>query len=169
MKILKIVSKKHGTFKIKLDDDDYRRVTEGWNTPKWCVRICKNRHNLFYFQKRLSGKTKEERKLIEMHRYLMGFPNGIVDHINGDTTDNRRKNLRVISNADNIRKGKVRTNNKSGYTGVRWEKKRKKWLATIRVNYKTIHLGRFILKKDAIKARKLAEKKYNYEITSTRI
>lgn len=158
MKILTINSKKHGTFKIKLDDEDYLKATTTWKSPGWCVRKCQNRENLFYFQKRLPGGN-----LIELHRWLMNFPKkGVVDHINGNTLDNRKENLRVISNADNLRKGKLRTNNKTGISGVRKNKKNKYkiWTATIKVNYKTKYLGSFVEKKDAIKARKEAEKKY---------
>lgn len=100
-------------------------------------------------------------KLIEMHRFIVKAKKGeIVDHINGNTLDNRRKNLRVVTNSENIRKGKIRTNNRSGITGVSFDKERKRWLAEIKIMYKHIHLGRFKTKKEAIKARKEAEKKY---------
>lgn len=156
MKILKINSKTHGTFKIKLDDEDYLKATTTWRTPKWCVRKCKDRHSLYYFQKRIPGG-----RLIELHRWIMGEPNGeIVDHINGDTLDNRKSNLRITTNGSNIRKGKIRTNNKSGITGVRFRKERNRWVASIKVNYKKINLGSFKNKEDAIKARREAEKKY---------
>lgn len=155
MKILKINSKKHGTFKVLLDDADYELVTASWRTPKWCARICTNRRNLIYFQKRLPGGS-----LIELHRFLMGFPKGVVDHINGNTLDNRRKNLQILNNSQNISKGRIRLNNSSGTSGVHFDKSRKKWAARIKVMYKEIHLGRFKNKSDAIKARKEAEKKY---------
>ena len=44
--------------------------------------------------------------------------------------------------------------------GYCWNKLRNKWQAQIKINKKCIHLGYFIDKKDAIKARKEAEKKY---------
>ena len=76
----------------------------------WCVRVSPGRKDLFYFQHR----TKQG--LIEMHRFIMNFPKGkYVDHINHNTLDNRKCNLRICNNADNIRNGKIRTNNKSGY------------------------------------------------------
>lgn len=53
-----------------------------------------------------------------------------------------------------------RVDNKSGYTGVTWCAPRNKWTAHISLNYKTIHLGYFINKEDAAKARKEAEAKY---------
>ena len=123
----------------------------------WCVRVPPGRKDLFYFQHR----TKQG--IIEMHRFIMNFPKGkYVDHINHNTLDNRKCNLRICNNADNIRNGKIRTNNKSGYNGICFDKSRNKWLAGIKVNYKRIFLGRYVNIEDAIKARKEAEKKYFY-------
>lgn len=51
----------------------------------------------------------------------------------------------------------MRTNNKSGFSGVFYDKNDGKWLAKIKVMYKTINLGRYINKEDAIQARKKAE------------
>jgi hypothetical protein len=155
MKILNILSKKYGSFKVKLDNEDYERL-KSFKTMKWCARFCKHRHNLIYFQKRLSNK-----KLIELHRWVMNFPKGkTVDHINNNTLDNRKCNLRICNNSTNIRNGRIRINNKSGHTGVRFRRDRDKWYATIRVNYKIISLGAYKNKEDAINVRKQAELKY---------
>jgi len=79
-----------------------------------------------------------------LHRFIMAFPSGIVDHINGDRMDNRRSNLRIVTNAQNIQNGRTRrTNNKTGFKGVCWDTERSKFLATITVNKQTIHIGRF--------------------------
>lgn len=83
-----------------------------------------------------------------------------IDHIDHNTLNNQKSNLRICSNADNIRNGKLRVNNKSGYTGVRYRKDRKKWYAYIKVNYKNITLGTYKTKEEAINARKEAEIKY---------
>lgn len=154
MKILTIKSKKYGIFNIKLDNEDYEKLKQ-FRTMKWCPRVCKDRHNLVYFQKRMSNDT-----LIELHRFLMDFPDGIVDHINGDTLDNRRCNLQIITNAANIRKGKIRTTNTSGYSGIWKDKISGKWVAEIKVNYKKIQLGRSFDIDEVIKLRKEAEDKY---------
>ena len=123
----------------------------------WCVRVPPGRKDLFYFQHR----TKQG--IIEMHRFIMNFPKGkYVDHINHNTLDNRKCNLRICNNADNLRNGKIRTNNKSGYNGICFDKNRNKWLVGIKVNYKRIFLGRYDKIEDAIKARKEAEEKYFY-------
>ena len=87
-----------------------------------------------------------------MHHYLLGGipPNGfVVDHINGDGLDNRRANLQIISNADNIRRSSKRT------AGVYYLKrlKRKPWRAEVTVDSVKYHLGYFKTQEDAIAAR----------------
>ena len=150
MRTITVVSRTFGEYSLSVDEADYLRLKELGG--KWCVVIKRGRP---YFQKRLPGN-----KLVELHRWLMGEPKGkYVDHISGDTLDNRRSNLRVCSNAANIRNGKIRTNNTTGVTGVR-QPRGKKWEARIRVNYKIIILGFFDKFEDAVNARKQAEKKY---------
>jgi hypothetical protein len=150
MKKWKISSKTFGTQYILLDDIDY----EGMKLlgGKWSLGGKRGR---FYAQKRFNGQ------LIEMHRYFMQPKKGeYVDHINRNTLDNQRKNLRICSNSANLRNGRIRSNNSSGITGVRWEKSRNKWVAKMKVFYKDVFLGRYVTLKDAINARKQAEKKY---------
>ncbi len=158
MAVLQVKSKKHGNFDVLLDDDDFERVSQLGRTNKWCVRACRNRHALYYFQKRLS-----DQKLIELHRFITNCPKGmVVDHINGNTIDNRKENLRICTNASNIRKGKIRIQNTSGCSGVRKlpECRVETWEARIRVNYKIIILGRFRTFEQAVEVRKEAERKY---------
>ena len=156
MKILEIKSKKHGVFQVLLNDDDYEKVTKTFRTPKWCVRMCFRRNGLFYFQKRMSDGS-----LIEMHRWIINAPKGTyVDHINHNCCDNRKENLRIVTNAQNLRNGQLRPNNKSGCKGVFMSNRDKVWIAGIKVNYKPIYLGKFKNFEDAVAARKAAEKKY---------
>ncbi len=88
-----------------------------------------------------------------------------LDHTNGDSFDNRIENLTEVSQSINVLKGKVRKNNKSGYTGVRYNKVRRKWQAYICLNYKLKSLGFFFDKESAIDARKVEQQKLlnNYE------
>lgn len=83
--------------------------------------------------------------------YVTGeFPDGQVDHINGNRSDNRFCNLRIVSNAENAQNiGGPQRNNKSGYLGVSWHKLSNKWQAQIAVNGCSRHLGLFEQKEDA--------------------
>lgn len=122
--------------------------------------------------KNSGGKTYGQVKLNQIsymtHRicFMMhyGFLPIEVDHINGDGTDNRAKNLRCANrqtNAMNMRKFKTNT---SGITGVSWDKRNKKWYSYIKINQSMINLGRFTDKFEAICARKSAESKYNFKL-----
>ena len=151
MKKIRINSKKYGILEILLDDEDYNKIQKDFNNLNWS--ITKN-HNGLYAQKRVNKKN------IYLHRYIMNNPNGIVDHINHNTLDNRKENLRITNNSNNLRNGNIRKNNKSGINGVYYDKKRNKYSASIKVNYKNIFLGRFKTLEEAIKIRKQAELKY---------
>lgn len=67
-----------------------------------------------------------------LHRAIMGNPPGVfVDHINGNTLDNRRENLRVASRGQNRVNSKLNKDNASGYTGVMWHRRDKRWIARV--------------------------------------
>lgn len=86
------------------------------------------------------------------------WPEGEIDHINGVRTDNRLANLRDVSITINRRNCKLRSDNKSGVSGVNWNKAYGKWRARIAVNGQEVFLGNFDCVDDAIEARKQAEK-----------
>lgn len=66
-----------------------------------------------------------------------------IDHLNGDRADNRLTNLRAANASMNLKNKKMYSTNSSGYTGVRWHKRDKKWVASGKIDNKYIHLGRF--------------------------
>ncbi|MGE0126653.1 MAG: HNH endonuclease [Blastocatellales bacterium] len=77
-----------------------------------------------------------------MHRVIARTPRGLsTDHINGDTLDNKEKNLRVVTIAQNNMNRKIGVNNTSGYKGVTWVGFRRVWRAKIKKDGKTYHLG----------------------------
>ena len=85
----------------------------------------------------------------------------LVDHIDGDRSNNKINNLRLASKSENGRnRVNLSSNNTSGVIGVCWDKNAKKWKAYIMINGKTKHLGYFINKEDGIKARREGEIKY---------
>ena len=107
--------------------------------------------------------TDSHNKRISFHRLVMNFPSVLViDHILGYDTrnDNRKHNLRICTQQENIMNCKLSKNNTSGVTGVYWGNRENKWISIIMVNRKQIYLGSFYNFEDAVKARKDAEKKY---------
>lgn len=106
--------------------------------------------------------NKDKQEHIYLHKFVLGEQDNIVDHINGDTLDCRKGNLRTVTSQQNAMNHSLSLANTSGVTGVSWKKDKNKWKAYITINGKQIHLGYFN-KEDfdkAIKARKQAEIKY---------
>lgn len=89
-------------------------------------------------------------------------PSGQIDHINGNRADNRIANLRDVPRSINGKNQKRQPSNKSGVSGVRYERRRKRWAADIRHNGRLFFLGRFKCFADAVRARKSAERKFNF-------
>lgn len=91
-----------------------------------------------------------------MHREILGLVSGDGlqgDHINGDKLDNRRANLRAISQAENLRAFKApRPGATSRYRGVSWSKDRERWVANARLADKQHPLGRFHSEEEAAAA-----------------
>ena len=131
---------------------------------KWKIGIRKGK-NVGCLDERGYIQTVINNKKTYIHRliwlYVYGeFPKKEIDHINRIKDDNRICNLRDVSRQINNYNHGLNKNNKSGYKGVRWNKKCNKWASFIGINNKLIHLSCFKLIKDAIKARKRAELKY---------
>lgn len=132
-----------------VDDGDF----EWLNQWKWC---CSGDG----YAKRLDVG----RKTILMHRIIAETPAGMdTDHINGDTLDNRRENLRVCSHHQNTQNRGINRNNVSGKKGVYWRKDMEKWRVVIKVNYQPIHVGYFDDLEEASRAYDEAAKKYRGE------
>ena len=93
-----------------------------------------------------------------LHRFLMKDAIGdddtlVIDHINGDTSDNRKSNLRLASRSQNSFNAAKRKNNTSGIMGVSWKADKNKWKAYITPKGKQIHLGYYDSFNDAVIAR----------------
>lgn len=111
-------------------------------------------------------KIKVLNKNYKSHRLAWFYVHKVmplsVDHINHIRTDNRIENLRNVSHKDNHKNRPVNKNNRSGVCGVNFRTDSNAWIASIRVDGRSIHLGSFRCKTAAIFARKIADKKYNF-------
>lgn len=95
-----------------------------------------------------------------MHRIVLSrilgralLKDELTDHINGNGLDNRRCNLRLASASQNQANSKTPRSNTSGIKGVWYDRKRKKWIAQIKHNYRNIVIGRYDTKEEARLAR----------------
>ncbi|ATE85757.1 HNH homing endonuclease [Shigella phage Sf12] len=87
-----------------------------------------------------------------------------IDHVNGFRDDNKISNLRVVTQSVNNRNSKMRDDNTSGFCGVCWDKNRSKWIARAGLNGKTVNLGRFDTREEAIKVRLEFNKKNKFTL-----
>lgn len=75
-----------------------------------------------------------------------------IDHINGDTGDNRFANLRDVSHQINSKNRKLYKNNTSGIPGVMFHERDKVWISKVGVDGVQVQLGSFDTKEEAIAA-----------------
>jgi hypothetical protein len=152
---------KIGQYEVLIDDEDFERV----EIINWQPH---SRNGKIYFRKsKYLGEGK--RITIMLHRLIANAPKGKeVDHISGDTLDNRRSNLRVCTHAENTKNRKGNVGNVTKYKGVHFRKDRKKWTAQIRVNYKIHFLGYFDTPEEAHAAYCEASKKYHGQFGRTK-
>lgn len=130
------------------DVEDYEKIKD------YCWHINKKGYVI--------SSTKDG-KTLQMHSLIMGTKGRekIVDHIiTENKNDNRKRNLRIISQTDNCKNRKKNKNNTSGIRGVYWHKHNKKWVACISIKRKNIILGSSINIEEAAKLREEAEIKY---------
>lgn len=128
---------------VLVDDEDLPLVL----AHRWYVR----RHPTMptvYVQTNVRKPEGGWRTGVTMHRLLLGFPNSAVDHVNGDTFDNRRANLRLATHGQNM------VNRppfgESGFKGV-W-RNGKNWAARGSVEGVKHYLGTYETAEEAARA-----------------
>lgn len=128
-----------------VDDEDFDYL----NQFKWHASKLSGK---FYAQRHAKLSNPNNIKIL-MHRDVMKPKKGfVIDHVDGNTLNNQKNNLRICTHAENMRNSKIPINNTSGFKGVYWNKENEKWTAFIRFNNKRFHLGLFFELKDAAKA-----------------
>lgn len=153
--ILKIYGGKFGEVEFLIDVDDVEKCKD----KKWYIGKFKKHKGL---KKEYCYAYTNDGLLL--HRYVMNCTDRfmVVDHISGDTQDNKKSNLQICTGTQNLMKQGFSDANKSGHKGVMWcnHLKTPKWTAYITKNRKRKHLGYFDNYEDAVKARLSAESIY---------
>ena len=133
----KTKSGRHGLDVISMDKEGY-------------YRICLNRET--YRLHRIIYKM-----------YYGNFDESLqIDHINGNTSDNRITNLQPKNAVGNARNQKIPSNNKTGHIGVCYREKTNRYRVSIVIDGINKEVGNFIFIGDAIEARKKAERENGY-------
>ena len=98
---------------------------------------------------------------ISLHSFIMGGKKEglVIDHINRDTLDNRRRNLRYCTVSENIFNSKLYSKNKTGTRGVSYYANNKRYIADLKVRGKRYYLGSYETLEEASKVRKEYERK----------
>lgn len=102
-----------------------------------------------------------------VHRLVWLFTHGEwpehqIDHIDGDRTNNAISNLRDVPAYVNCANTKISTRNTSGAVGVYWRPKLNKWEAAISYNKSRHIIGWFRDKREAVAARRAAEREFGF-------
>ncbi len=123
----------NGRGHVLVDGEDYDELSQ----YRWRFNEKPDRRTSY-------ANTEIDGRPTKLHGLLMGpAPEGqVIDHINGDGLDNRRKNLRFCTQSENHANEHPRKGS-SPFKGVSFDKSRNKWSAKITVEGKTINLGRF--------------------------
>ena len=121
-----------------VDDEDFEELSK----HRWCAHSARSPTKEYVYAMRgISAGGKN--RCIKMHRQIMGHPEGkFVDHIDGNTLDNRRCNLRVATHSQNIANSTLRNQKLSEFRGVFRQKNR--WRVLIRSEGQGHYLGSFI-------------------------
>jgi hypothetical protein len=140
-----------------------------WNKARGPLKVGKlagSRDAYGYWTIGIKGSYYKAHRLAWLYHYGE-WPEKDLDHINGIPDDNRICNLRKASRSENCRNQSKRVNNTSGYKGVSWCKRDKKWSVQISNNGKRIRLGYFDSVIDAAEAYENAARELHGEFART--
>jgi len=147
-----IESRKYGTKKVCIDTEDWDRV----GRYKWSINK-NSTSRLFYAVSTSNLAIKELKRGVRLHRLITSCPeNMVVDHISGNTLNNKKSNLRIVTTTENKHNRAKPRDGKNKYIGVVKNLKSSTWIARIGDGRsKHRYIGSFKTEKLAAEARDL--------------
>ena len=135
-----------GKRKDKVDDEDFGFLSKF----KWYLMTSKTKHTVRFYAVCCDRFNKQR----FMHRMILSPKDGMdIDHFDGDGLNNCKSNLRICTRSQNIAHAKKPGHGKSSkFKGVSWHTKGHVFMAQIKINQKSIHLGSFTNEEDAARA-----------------
>jgi hypothetical protein len=155
-----------------VDDEDF----ENLNRFEWSALRCRRKHKDIWYAIRTVELTpykrgvKRHRRTVRMHRDILGISDSKIlsDHKNGDGLDNQKANLRRATPLQNQFNKPKTPGCSSRYKGVTWRGGRKRWLAAIKHNGRSLHLGTFTNEMHAAAAYEKAAALFHGEFANTK-
>src|SRR6266705_125290 len=146
---MKEINLSNSYLKFIVDDEDAGKVSiHSWN-------ISDKDGGSYTIKSQINNTT------VTLNRYILNYYGDLeIDHKNRNYFDFRKENLRLATGSQNCANRAVPIHNTSGYRGVIWKEKNKKWEAFIGFKGRRIYLGIFSNKEDAARCRDKAAKKY---------
>lgn len=138
---------------VLIDDEDWEKV----RVYKWVINAPTKANRKYYAQH--DFYVEGVHHVILMHRLIMGCVKGdgvYIDHIDGNTLNNHKSNLRFSSIAENTRNQQKHRDSMNPYKGIKYDKRDKLWVARIQYNKKRIYVG---YSKDPVEAAKAYDRK----------
>lgn len=145
-----VTNRQNKVFKILIDLDD--------------IELAKNCTFSLRYDETIKGyyvSSRYNKRHYAFHRLIMKCPKDMqIDHINHNTLDNRKQNLRICTAKVNNQNKIINKSKSSGYRNIYWKPKLNKWEVGLCSDYKKIYIGVFAKLDDAIQAAKQARQKY---------
>lgn len=131
---------------------------------KWSIKVRSRRRGRdLIYAGTWNGNSANPRTVL-LHRLLLNAPKGTeVDHRDGNTLDCRRSNLRLATPTQNRVNSGPTAQHRSGYRGVRYDKRSGQWIAQMNVDKRSKQIGRFDTKEAAAEAYNRAAREYHGE------
>lgn len=140
---------------VYIDKDDYEKVKKyNWRSS--------HKKNKIYI---VTGQSREH-TLIYLHNYIMNYtpiPQQEIDHIDGNSCNNRKSNLKIVPRQSNIDNTRVRIDNQIGIRGVSYNKKSKKYKCDFSYHKERFYFKDWMTCEEAVCCRKYAEDYFGIE------